>query len=164
MTADTLTLPAAADSVPQARRFIRQQLVALGADGACDDAETLISELATNAVLHAKTEYTIRVARTDGRVRIRVHDLSSVLPRERHYGPDSTTGRGIRLVATLAVNWGVESEGTGKAIWFELAVDGGHLVSPDWDDDVDIDALLDTYDEEPTELAEPGPQAQARAA
>ena len=161
MTTDTLTLPAAADSVPKARRFIRQQLVALGADGACDDAETLVSELATNAVLHAKTEYTLRVARTEDTVRIRVHDLSSVLPRERHYGHDSTTGRGIRLVATLAVAWGVEAEGTGKAIWFDLAADGRQVASAGWDDDVDIEALLNAYNDE---AAESGSRPQARAA
>ena len=145
MSADSLTLPAQAESVSKARRFVRQRLLELGAPAAIDDAETLVSELATNAVLHARTDYTIAVSRTNGTIRVRVHDLSAVLPRQRHYGPDSTTGRGIRLVTALAVDWGVDPEHPGKAIWFDLAADGS-AGAISWDD-VEIDALLDSFDD-----------------
>lgn len=165
MTVDTLTLQAVPDSVPQARRFIRRCVHALGADGACDDAETLVSELATNAVLHAKTDYTITISRTNGTILVRVFDLNSVLPRRRRYGPDSTTGRGILLVADLSTRWGVEAEGSGKVIWFELSVNGTPAGSDPLDDidiDIDVDELLAAFDE-PTDLGSAAPP-QARAA
>lgn len=163
MTVESLTFAAVPDSVPQARRFIRRSVQALGAPAAGDDAETLVSELATNAVLHAKTDYTITISRTNGTILVRVFDMNSVLPRERHYGPDSTTGRGILLIARLATRWGVEPEGSGKAVWFELDVDGPHAL-PDHADDsgVDVDELLAAFDDP----AQPGSAAppQARAA
>lgn len=149
MTADSLTLTAVAESVPKARRFVRQCILDLGADGASDDAETLVSELATNAVLHARTDYTISVSRSDATVRVRVFDMSSVLPRERHYGPDSTTGRGIRLIASIALHWGVEPEADGKAVWFELGIDGARSDAQDWDEaEIDVDQLLAGYDDD----------------
>ena len=161
MTVETLTLPAVPDSVPQARRFIRECAVAFGADGACDDAETLVSELATNVVLHAKTDFTVTMSRTDATIRVRVFDLSSLLPRQRHYGPDSTTGRGILLVARLSLRWGVEPEGTGKAVWFELDVDGTSPLADDVDDGMDIDALLDGFDDPMDSGLAGTPQARA---
>ena len=159
MPTDVVTLPAVAESVPDARRFIRRCLIEFDAEGAVDDAETLVSELATNAVLHAKTDFTIAVSRTNGTIHVRVHDLSAVLPRERHYGPDATTGRGIRLIAALALLWGVEPEGQGKAVWFELDAGGSSALTPGWDDaTVDVDALLDSYDD-----GKQDPQAGVRA-
>jgi hypothetical protein len=81
-------------------------------------------------------------------VRIQVHDLSAVLPRTRRYGVDSTTGRGIRLIATLAADWGVERTSSGKSVWFELPREGTTTVDPDGDDaGVDLDAFLAAYDD-----------------
>lgn len=58
-----LTLPAAPSSVPAARRFVRDALHRLGAAAAVDDAQALVSELATNAVIHARTAFTAAAAR-----------------------------------------------------------------------------------------------------
>lgn len=121
------------DSVPSARRFLRAALISLGAEGACDDAETLVAELATNVVLHARTEFSVDVARNGDAVRVLVRDLSPVLPRKRDYGLDATTGRGMRLVESLSTDWGVERVGGGKAVWFDLPVDGNPSVVPAWD-------------------------------
>jgi anti-sigma regulatory factor (Ser/Thr protein kinase) len=59
VTTSQLTFPAEVSSVPAARRFARDSLIALGAAGACDDAEMLVCERATNAVLHARTSFTV---------------------------------------------------------------------------------------------------------
>jgi hypothetical protein len=125
----TTTLPAATESVPAARQFVMDALTDLGAAGACDDAVALVSELATNAVIHARTPYTIAVSRDGDTVRVVVHDLSAVIPRQRGYGLDATTGRGLRLVAG------------GKAVWFEVSCEGGRDALA-WYADVDLDALL----------------------
>ena len=163
MTVDTLTLPAVPASVGQARLFIRRCVHALGADGVCDDAEALVSELATNVVLHAKTDYTVTITRTNGTIRVRVSDLNSVLPRQRHYGPESTTGRGILLVTQLSTHWGVEPQSPGKVVWFELSVDGPHATAADLDDDIDVDALLAAFDDS-TESGPSGSSPLDRAA
>jgi anti-sigma regulatory factor (Ser/Thr protein kinase) len=148
VTTHSRTLPSVVDSVPAARRFVREALSDLAASAASDDAEVLVSELATNAILHARTEFTVEVSRREDRIRVRVHDLSRLVPRQRFYGADATTGRGIRLVATLSSDWGVDPEGTGKAIWFELPADGATADVPPWDDsEASVDAILASYDE-----------------
>ena len=139
-----MTLPADPGSVPVARRFVCDCLVQLGAGAACDDAEVLVSELATNAVLHARTAFTVEVSRTDEVARVCVLDASPALPRVRDYGADATTGRGMRLIASISTAWGVETWRGGKAVWFELAVSGSATVMA-WDDDVDLDTLLAAF-------------------
>jgi anti-sigma regulatory factor (Ser/Thr protein kinase) len=140
----TLTLPARTESVPAARRFVRQALTDLGAAGACDDAVAMISELATNAVIHARTPYEIAVSRDGDTVRVAVHDLSAVIPRRRAYGVDATTGRGLRLVATMSSGWGIEAESGGKVVWFEVPCEGDRS-APEWYADIDVDALLSLF-------------------
>jgi anti-sigma regulatory factor (Ser/Thr protein kinase) len=141
-----VTLPAVTDSVSAARRFAFQALRNLDAVGACDDAVTLVSELATNAVIHARTPYTIAVSRDGDTVRVGVHDFSAVIPRRRAYGLDATTGRGLRLVATLASNWGIDAETPGKVVWFEVPCEGSQNPAA-WYADVDVEALLTAFDD-----------------
>lgn len=101
---------------------MRETLAELGIDGgAADDAELLVSELVTNAVLHARSAMRVTVDRRDGALRVSVSDRSPVPPRLRDYGPDAVTGRGMLLVDRLARSWGVERhQDEGKQVWFEL--------------------------------------------
>jgi len=69
-----MTLPGRTDSVPAARRFVMDALMTLDAAGACDEAVALVSELATNAVIHARTAYTIAVTRNGDTVSVGVYD------------------------------------------------------------------------------------------
>jgi anti-sigma regulatory factor (Ser/Thr protein kinase) len=142
----TVTLPAVTESVPAARRFVMKALQDMDAADVCNDVVALVSEVATNAVIHARTPFTIVVRREDDTVRVRVHDRSSVLPRRRAYGLDATTGRGLRLVDTLSSAWGVEAEGHGKVVWFDLACNDDRTPLG-WYADVDVDALLDAFDD-----------------
>lgn len=141
-----MTLPAVTDSVSAARRFVREALTDLDAVAACDDAVTLVSELATNAVIHARTPYTIVVTREGETVRVGVHDLSAVNPRRRAYGVDATTGRGLRLVASLASNWGIDTETGGKVVWFEVPSEGSQEAAA-WYAEIDLEALATDFDE-----------------
>ena len=149
MTAASRSFPAQPASVPTARRFVRTTLAELGLSTAWDAAELLVSEVVTNAVLHARTEFRVQVLRDGDLVRVSVHDRSPVVPRPRTFGTDSTTGRGMRLVATLAVAWGVERHAAGgKAVWFEVRATGDvdRLAEP-WATDTDLDALLAGFDD-----------------
>lgn len=162
MAAASTTLPPVALSVPEARRFVREALARLGAAGACDDAETLVSELATNAVLHARTPFTVEVSRDGATVRVCVLDLSPKEPRARAYGTGSTTGRGIRLIASVASDWGVEPQGRGKTVWFEVPAGGGLTAVPAWeDDDVDAEALLASFGDPEDDAPPTSPRAAA---
>lgn len=113
-----LDLPPATESVPAARRFVRQALEGTGVD--VDTATLLVSEVVTNAVLYARSPLSVRVS-VDGDVaRIEVTDGSPVPPRVHAFSSLSATGRGLRMLQQLALAWGVEPAGTGKTIWFEL--------------------------------------------
>lgn len=96
------TLPGEAASVPAARRFVQSALEGMGLHAAWDAAQLPLSELVSNCVIHAQTPLTVTVVCTGDVVRISVEDHSVALPRQRNYGTESTTGRGLRLVDTVA--------------------------------------------------------------
>jgi anti-sigma regulatory factor (Ser/Thr protein kinase) len=114
------------ESVRDARRFVSKALADTGE--LADDAALLVSELATNAVIHAGSEYTITIRRQGGVIRVEVADGSAATARRCHYSPTSGTGRGLGMVEDLASGWGVEEavaaagadKAEGKVIWFEL--------------------------------------------
>ena len=136
------TLSPTPAEVAGARRFVQQTLDTWGLDALTWTAEQLVSELATNCILHARTAYTVELSRDDEVVRVSVSDGSPAVPRPRRYDNESTTGRGLRLVESLSNRWGVDPGDRGKSVWFELATDDG-LSAGAWDqEDVDVDALL----------------------
>ena len=111
--------PADPQSVGQARRFVVDELRHHGVDRW--PAELLVSELATNVITHAATEFEVEV-HVDGVVRVAVADDSIVPPLPRAASADALSGRGMALVAALAERWGVEArrDADGKVVWFEL--------------------------------------------
>ena len=68
-------------------------------------AEALMSELATNAVIHARTDFRIALQLTAESLILEVSDGSALLPKRRRFESTATTGRGIRLVEDLATSW-----------------------------------------------------------
>lgn len=113
-----LSLPAAAKSPCEARRFIAARLAEWGLE---DDGDVSLaaSELVTNALLHARTPMTVRVElEADGEVvRVEVSDGSVAQPRGRRFTVESGTGRGLRLLDTLSEEWGVDTRDGGKTVW-----------------------------------------------
>lgn len=85
-----------------------------------DDAILVLSELVTNAVLHAGGARRIRVDCAGGRIRISVHDAD---PRPARMAADvpAVGGRGLRIVARLSRRWGSAPLGGGKDVWAELS-------------------------------------------
>ncbi len=117
---NVLDLPPTTASVPVARRFVRSRLVDGAAD--VDTAALLVSEVVTNAILHARTTVTLTVDVGDDVVRITVRDGSPARPQLHAFAPTSTTGRGLRLLDRLARRWGVDADPVtgGKIVWFEV--------------------------------------------
>lgn len=90
-----------------------------------ETARLLVSELVTNAVLHARTEIALRHRLDGARVRFEVGDGRRDGPMPKRYSPDSPTGRGLRLVDTLAAEWGVTRSPRGKVVWFVVTPESG---------------------------------------
>ena len=138
LVGEPVVMASMAGSVASARRHVRGVLRGLDAEDLEEAAELAVSELVTNAVLHARTEFSLALrSLSPGRVRIEVRDSSPSPLQPRHFAATSTTGRGLRLVASLSSDWGVEelSPGPGKVVWFEpLALDAQPVVElPEWD-------------------------------
>jgi anti-sigma regulatory factor (Ser/Thr protein kinase) len=113
--------PAAADGPRAARRLVGDAVRQWGHDrGFAGDAELVLSELATNAVVHARSEFSVVVRRDGAGVHIAVRDASPVAPEPRDAGPMSSSGRGLRLVAELCEDWGVDLASSGKTVWASL--------------------------------------------
>jgi anti-sigma regulatory factor (Ser/Thr protein kinase) len=143
MTHDGCTLPPETASVSAARRYVESTLERWGLHEAGWSCTQLISELATNAVIHARTEFTVELSCRGSLLRVAVRDGAARSPGVRHYAADSTTGRGLRLIESMADAWGVQPDSRGKTVWFEIDTSRRASVTS-WDDgaDVDLDNLL----------------------
>ena len=139
-------LPAEDRSVRAARHFLDEELERWQQQDLQWTAELLLSELATNAVLHAGTEFTVALLLLpDGAVRIEVVDRVRRVPRERRYDAEATTGRGIALVVHLSCAVGVDKQADGKVVWCELEAEPDRVsegCGPTAPGVVDLDALL----------------------
>jgi anti-sigma regulatory factor (Ser/Thr protein kinase) len=87
----------------------------------CDAVQLVVSELATNAVIHARTAFSISVRCQPSAIRLAVRDRSQVPPMLRAARPDQASGRGLGLVAAVAVDWGVDPAPDGKTVWAQLS-------------------------------------------
>jgi two-component sensor histidine kinase len=82
----------------------------------------LVTELVTNAVLHGLPDVHLHVCAVGAvRLRVEVFDGSFALPEMRDSPMESTSGRGLRLVDAIAVEWGARPQLNGKVVWCELA-------------------------------------------
>jgi anti-sigma regulatory factor (Ser/Thr protein kinase) len=116
----SVQLPPDHAAAARARRFVSDAMRAWGCEDSIADAELLVSELVTNAVLHARSETRVTVEREGTTVRVSVCDDSQARPRLRNYGPEAVTGRGLVIVDRIAKRWGVEPSDAGKCVWFEI--------------------------------------------
>ena len=115
------SLPAEPASAAKARRFVRDTLTAWAADEFEESATLLVSELVTNAVLHARSSAELTLRMLDGELWVGVSDGNAGPAVRKRYGADAATGRGLLLVERIATAWGTEPSGNGKLVWFQLA-------------------------------------------
>jgi anti-sigma regulatory factor (Ser/Thr protein kinase) len=90
-----------------------------------DAASLLVSELVTNAVVHAGSAVDVVVGHEGihATLRVEVHDSSERAPRMGGFDLDALSGRGLALVEAMSDRWGVEKDDAGKRVWFELERD-----------------------------------------
>ncbi len=115
-----LALPPSPASAAAARRFIQRTLDEWGCGDLRHDVTLLVSELVTNAILHARSELEVVLRRKGAALRVEVGDGSSLPPVIRNYEDEAMTGRGLSLVERLTTAWGVEERPNGKIVWFEV--------------------------------------------
>jgi anti-sigma regulatory factor (Ser/Thr protein kinase) len=104
-----------------ARRFARGYLADAGADARCQHiTELLVSELVTNALVHAHSTARLWITLTDGTARVEVTDDGPGEPTLKDPGPDG--GYGLWLTDMLASFWGVAraAGGPAKTVWFAV--------------------------------------------
>jgi hypothetical protein len=112
-------------SSSRARRFVVATLSGHGLDRFCDDAALCAAELATNAILHSRTPFTVAVRPISAGVRIDVQDdrpdrLPVEIPDDLPPLASGTTGRGLRLVSAMSTRWGYFTTDVAKTVWVEL--------------------------------------------
>ena len=104
-----------------ARHFVDQTVVEWELDPIREDARLIATELVSNAVLHARTEFRLTL-RSNGFdfLRIEVRDENTRMPSPAGTPQDATSGRGLEVVTALAASWGTQRDGDGKVVWAEI--------------------------------------------
>lgn len=113
--------PCTDDAPRAARRFVVDTLARWGRADDIQVAALAVTELATNAVLHARSDFVVGLSLRDGAIRLSVSDASSATPAPRAPGSDEPGGRGLLMVAALSNRWGTDVAGDGKVVWAELS-------------------------------------------
>jgi DNA-binding NarL/FixJ family response regulator len=109
-------------SVSAARRFVRRQVEQWHVGTVHDEASLVVTELAANAVDHARSSFHVHLVLTHAALRIEVRDRGTGTPEPQTIGRSQERGRGLHLVSALATSWGVEDARGGKVVWAELAL------------------------------------------
>lgn len=160
-----------------ARQWARQALNDWGLGHLCEDVEMVLGELVVNVVLHAGTPAEIVMRRLGPGVRVEVSDRRpDLLPAEVSTGltalfqldedegiagvtaldAETTTGRGLMLVAAVSDGWGVVPGDSIKTVWAQIGGAGPET------DEGDTDSILDLEPVDPA--AAPAGAALARLA
>ena len=110
---------------PAAAAYARHVVAATAHDWGLDDMvdllTLLVSELVTNPVTHAGSGGTLVLSELERGVHVDVADSSPDLPTSPTLDLMASSGRGLRLVDSVADRWGVDVRPVGKIVWFELS-------------------------------------------
>lgn len=123
MRAVELRIPAHPGHIRRGRHWVRQQAVARGvAPSSLRVLELLTSEVVTNAVKYGQgDEVRVRLCVRGDVVHVGVRDENPELPAVLDPDAVELGGRGMRLVTSLASDWGVDAgESGGKSVWFAV--------------------------------------------
>jgi anti-sigma regulatory factor (Ser/Thr protein kinase) len=107
------------ESVADARHFVRDVLSDQPREIA-EAAELMTSELATNSVRHARSDFELAIRLSREEIRVEVSDRGQGQPIPRSPTPREQSGRGLQIVQALCRDWGSNPSPNGKLVWFTL--------------------------------------------
>jgi len=109
-------------SVGAARRFVARTIIDAPAD-VRESVSLIVSELSTNALVHAASEFDVFVDRSDSAIFVSVSDRGDGTPILQSPESSDPHGRGLRIVDALSDEWGISStSGEGKTVWFRMSL------------------------------------------
>jgi anti-sigma regulatory factor (Ser/Thr protein kinase) len=157
-----LALGSGPRGVQDARRWVVSVFRDMGRDDLVECAEMAVSELVTNALLHAEPPIHVRVRGTHEHPRVEVADASTEvpdLPRPPSADDDLddlllTFGRGLSIVARASEAWGAEIEDEGKTVWFTPAAEFSEDDGPEGQITGVENPALERTGEHPTDVQE----------
>jgi anti-sigma regulatory factor (Ser/Thr protein kinase) len=121
--AQPLVIAGEFEPVPESASLARDLVRRLQVAGDTLEALMLIvSELATNAIRHARTRFNVALEHRGEAIRVKVTDTAPGLPELRDPAPTELGGRGMLIVSTVADRWGVEPQPVGKTVWAEVTL------------------------------------------
>ncbi|MFT2014863.1 ATP-binding protein [Streptomyces sp. 796.1] len=110
--------------MPRARERAVRVVAEWGWPALVDDVGLIVSELASNAVLHGALRgrlFRVQLTLTPVVLRIAVSDpKGEQLPRTREPTAEDKFGRGLLIVDAVATRWGVRERTVGKDVWAEF--------------------------------------------
>lgn len=116
-----LHVPPADDSAARARQFVRNYCADQDLPELADDVQLVVSELVTNAVVHARTRIRVRIEELPSCVKLTVYDEAVDRPvpsLARRVLDEDESGRGLWLVDACTADWGTDVTGQeGKSTW-----------------------------------------------
>jgi hypothetical protein len=124
----TASFPAEREAVGEARRMAVSALRRWGCEPMLvHDAALVVSELASNAVIHAESPFLVSLTAPDVRstpaatLRISVQDACP-LTSARDGGLVTRAGHGLAVIEALSTRWGADRALDGKLVWAELQI------------------------------------------
>ncbi|MFG2579613.1 ATP-binding protein [Streptomyces malaysiensis] len=113
---------AEASQVAGLRRAVRAELAVWGMSALADEAQLIVTELASNVVKHVGqgSVATLVLDAGPNQLRVELHDKSGKEPQHLHPSCDEESGRGLQILGALSTAWGTVRTTVGKAIWCEL--------------------------------------------
>lgn len=108
-------------AVTAARRFVSATLEQWGLDQVAPDALLVVSEMATNAVLHAESPFRVFIHHSSGVLHLSVRDAQRGWFEQGSPTAAEVNGRGVSIVEAVATRWGCDAVADGKVVWAELS-------------------------------------------
>ena len=111
------TLEATPRSAAGARAFVSHYLVDHRLLYLVDAVRLVVSELATNALIHGQTPFVVTLSREDDTVRVTVSDDSAQIGGRHCDQVLRTGGRGLGIVNVLSNDWGIITDVSSTTVW-----------------------------------------------
>ena len=119
----TRTFPPNPTALKAVRRFVLAELSDVDVD-VVEPIILMVSELASNSIRHARSEFTVTIERAVNHVRATISDTGSGSPAIQPLSTTALSGRGLRIVNDSSDNWGIHRDHEFRnVVWFEINLD-----------------------------------------